>query len=186
MKNSIFYKNIKIDFQTGCIVTKHKTNYGHLDPISGYLKLTLVSKGGGKNCSVLVHRLIWSEFHEKKIPKGLCICHKNDNRKDNRISNLLLETYSFNNKSASKNKNYKEIMKHIRNSVPITAHCLENGEKIDFDSIYKASKKLLINSGLISMILSQNPTRKYFKNARSKLNKKLYTFKNQLITDYIS
>lgn len=55
----------------------------------------------------LIHRLVWVSFHNKPIPLGHVIHHKDNNRINNKLNNLQLMTISENNKTRNKKKGYK-------------------------------------------------------------------------------
>ena len=50
-------------------------------------------KPNGRLQSITVHKKVWMEKNGE-IPKGFIIHHKNRNKKDNRIENLELISYS--------------------------------------------------------------------------------------------
>ena len=63
---------------------------------SGYLNAGLYNKPGAKNKKYFrAHRLVWQVFMGN-IPEGMEVDHKNNNKKDNRLSNLQLLTSSEN------------------------------------------------------------------------------------------
>lgn len=65
-----------------------KTKFGNANINSrGYYWITSTKEG---NCRKLLHRLIWEDFHDCKIPEGYNIHHKNCNKLDNCILNLQL------------------------------------------------------------------------------------------------
>ena len=66
----------------------------------------------GKPSSMMAHRLIWEE-NKGKIPLGYIIHHKNGNKKDNRIENLLCCSPSEHRRLHPR-KNEKEIMERTR------------------------------------------------------------------------
>lgn len=53
----------------------------------------------GKRVHALAHRLVWLVYRGS-IPRGLCINHLNGNKRDNRIQNLQVVSYSENSKHA--------------------------------------------------------------------------------------
>jgi hypothetical protein len=63
---------------------------------SGYLNAGLYNKPGVKNKHYFrVHRLIWEAFNGA-IPDGYVVDHINGDKKDNRLENLQLLTWSEN------------------------------------------------------------------------------------------
>ena len=50
-------------------------------------------KPNGKRQSITKHKLVWMQHHGE-IPKGFVIHHKNGNKKDNKIENLEMMSYS--------------------------------------------------------------------------------------------
>ena len=63
--------------------------------IKGYLRVKLWKNGRPKN--IKVHRLVYQAFFGE-IPEGMVVRHDNGINTDNRASNLLLGTYSDNEK----------------------------------------------------------------------------------------
>lgn len=57
----------------------------------GRYQITTRKEGNGGK---LLHRLIWEDYHGKKIPEGYVIHHKDYNPLNNDISNLELRTLS--------------------------------------------------------------------------------------------
>jgi len=59
----------------------------------GYYSIVVSTKG--KNIGHYIHRLVAKAFLGA-IPKGMEVSHKNGNKKDNRASNLVLESHKDN------------------------------------------------------------------------------------------
>ena len=59
------------------------------------------------------HKILYEVFHNKKIPKGYQIDHKNQNPKDNRIKNLRLLTKNQNMQNRSSKKNGRSKYKGV-------------------------------------------------------------------------
>lgn len=67
------------------------TPWGVAKIINGYYEITSSKEGyNGKK----LHRLIWERVHGRKIPEGYEIHHKDNNKLNNCIHNLLLVTSS--------------------------------------------------------------------------------------------
>ena len=106
-----------------------------------------------------IHRFVWECFNGL-IPKGLQIDHKDNRKTNNKIKTLQLLTPKEN---QNKSNNKSIISKNIGTK-----------EKQIFDSLTKASIELKISISIISKICNK---RGYFKNAKSKNDGELYTFK---------
>lgn len=70
---------------------------------NGYLVTKIVNNGFRFTCKM--HRIVWISQHGV-IPKGYCIDHINNNKKDNRISNLQMLTHEENSTKAAKDGLY--------------------------------------------------------------------------------
>ena len=106
-----------------------------------------------------IHRFVWECFNGL-ITKGLQIDHKDNCKTNNKIKTLQRLTPKEN---QNKSNNKSIISKNIGTK-----------EKQIFDSLTKASIELKISISIISKICNK---RGYFKNAKSKNDGELYTFK---------
>ena len=94
-------------------------------------------KASDRQQGVCVSRFIYSRFNEDFHPSShLQIDHLNDNRTDNRLSNLEPITRQQNNKKAQINRDMKKITCGI--CEPILAENSETQEKLLFKSEYHA------------------------------------------------
>lgn len=84
---------ILIDFDTGLVYAK----WDSVTHVIGGKKFeySCSTRGPSKNETyhILLHRLIWI-IARGDIPKGFYVCHRNDNKRDNRLDNLELRTLS--------------------------------------------------------------------------------------------
>nr|QBK92487.1 MAG: uncharacterized protein LCPAC401_01250 [Pithovirus LCPAC401] len=64
--------------------------------IGYYFDLCLMDAIEHKSISKLAHVMIWTVFHNRLVPEGYEISHKNSKGKDNRLENLELATHSKN------------------------------------------------------------------------------------------
>lgn len=105
--NGIEYQNYLIS-DLGRLVSKAVYHGNSISaPIFGEYRLIQTAKQnrgynevypygpGGKRKYILLHRLVWSSF-VGDIQKGYVIDHKNADKKDNRLINLQMLTYSEN------------------------------------------------------------------------------------------
>jgi hypothetical protein len=78
-----------------------------------YKKITLNIKINGqkKVRTVAIHRLIWMAKHGS-IPNGLYVCHRNDDKTDNRLRNLYLGTPLKNSSDAAASGRYRVGANH--------------------------------------------------------------------------
>lgn len=86
-----FFGRIKKDEKTGCIEWQGNINN------QGY---GVLRSEENKRKMVSAHRFVWELFNGK-IPDGMCICHKCDNRKCVNIEHLFLGTWYDNNHDRS-------------------------------------------------------------------------------------
>lgn len=76
----------------------------------GRYKLLCLTKDNGKIMTVWQHRLIWQAFNGR-IPKHLQICHIDDNKQNNDLSNLMLGTAKVNCNMGSRNSKISAALK---------------------------------------------------------------------------
>lgn len=123
------------------ILKPHKTNWG-------YLRVRLCKDGKSKN--YLIHRLVAQAFCEN--PKGYKdVNHKDENKQNNKASNLEWCTSSYNN---TYNDRAKKAGRKLRNdpnrSKAVIAIDKITGLILEFPSTHEASRQTKINQGNIS------------------------------------
>lgn len=98
-------KTIKVDAKTGKVFVLRGPGGINIEPreagteCNGYLVANISASGEKKQ--VRLHRVVW--ISENGVPeKGMAVCHRNNNKKDNRIENLYLATNEQNTSDASK------------------------------------------------------------------------------------
>lgn len=175
---SRFDNRYKVDVTTGSLqrISDGVEIRGNL--FAGYLKLYYAGKTRG------MHVIMWAEANGR-WPKSSTeadengykwsIGHMDDVKTHNWASNLREMTYGENNKMAAKNRDYKKILEACKTAVPVVATNLTTQGTTRYKSMYAASKALLINVGLISMLIHGKG-----KTATSKKKDKVkYSFKHE-------
>lgn len=126
-------------------------NYNHtgkekiLKPVEnryGYLKVALFQNTKEKRYTV--HRLVASAFipNDNNLP---CVNHKDENKKNNNVSNLEWVTYKENINYGTRNERARKA-----NRIPILQYTKEGVFIRDWDSAKQASEELGINSSNIA------------------------------------
>ena len=110
----------------------------------GYYHITV--RDNGKRKDLYSHRFLYECFHGVITDKRV-VDHINNIKNDNRLDNLQLITQSENTK-----KDYKG--RKSLSPIKIKAINTETDEWFDFESISKAGKDLMIDTGSICRILN--------------------------------
>ena len=160
MNDSIFY-NCKVNIRTGLITTKRRTDHpGSKNKCTGYHTAMLQSKGEKHYAPYYMHRVIWEEANQCRIPKGFHVHHIDSNKSNNSIMNLSLVTQRLNNWYAAQNRDYKAIYETRKRNgfkAKIVATCAEKDgseTKLQFDSMSKCAKHFNKNVSVISNIVN--------------------------------
>ncbi len=82
-------------------------------------KKTITNQGYIKSIGHQIHRLVFASFKKEKVGKGFVVHHKNNNRQDNKLSNLEKVTYSVNALSKNRIGTPKSTAKKWRGRLPI-------------------------------------------------------------------
>ena len=100
--------DVSYNAETGLLVCTKSGAFLYAPRSDGYLT------GEVDGITMLLHRLAWEIYHNKKIPNGLQIDHVNGVRDDNRICNLRLVSRSGNmrNRATPKNNTSGQIGVH--------------------------------------------------------------------------
>ena len=160
MNDSIFY-NCKIDIKKGLVTTKRRTNHaGSINKKTGYHTVMLQAKGEKHYAPYYLHRVVWEEANQCRIPKGFHVHHLDSNKSYNSIMNLALVTQRLNNWYAAQNRDYKAIYETRKRNgfkAKIVATCSEEDgteTKLHFDSMSKCAKHFNKNVSVISNIVN--------------------------------
>jgi len=127
-------------------IVRHIVNKKPIGYLSnrGYYQITVRDNGKKKN--FMSHRFLYECFHGVITDKRV-VDHINNTKTDNRLDNLQLLTQSENTKKDHKGGKSLPPIK-------IEAINMETGESFDYESIKKAGKDLIIDTGNICRILN--------------------------------
>jgi len=101
----------------------------------GYHRI-FVRENGGRH-HVRVHTMVYDAWGKEPVPDGHMICHIDDNKDNNDISNLYVGTMSDNAKDTVRNRHHKQAMElkvydkwleRERTFYPAREIAVENGE----------------------------------------------------------
>ena len=104
----------------------------------GYQHVHLAKDGVKK--TFLVHRLVYEAFNGK-IPEGMQVNHINENKSDNRLSNLNLMTAKENtNYGTGHERSAKTQLNDQRKSKPVVGYDSEGNVVVEFPSTNEAGR----------------------------------------------
>lgn len=146
---------------------KTKKLIGHLWA-QGYIGISVYHNG--KMVHMPAHRFIYECFNGVIVDKTKVVCHQDNTKSNNAISNLRLDTSSQNQKDAYAD-GVKQRINTRANARSIIAIDLIDGIMQEFKSMSAASKVLKIHSGSIRSCITGAT-----KTAHSKTTGKSYSF----------
>ena len=138
----------------------------------GYLNFCVRKHGQPSQKTYYVHRFIYECFNGI-IPKGKVIDHINNNKEDNRLSNLQLMTQQENCKKSAKNRAYTFAAKNCENRRCVKATEKNTDEVSYYNSMYAAQQHIGINAGIVKMACEGLNN---CKSGKSKKDGHFYTF----------
>ena len=155
MEDSLFY-NCKIDIRKGLVDTKRRKQHpGSKNKHTGYLSVMLKPKEEKAFVPVYMHRLIWEQANQCRVPAGFQVHHIDANKENNSIFNLSLVTQRLNNWFAAQTRDYKKVYESRKRNgfkAKVTAICLDDGSEQNFDSMRQAAKAFDRNVSTVSAI----------------------------------
>jgi hypothetical protein len=134
----------KINIQRGLVINNKRWILARNPVSSGYHISQLPGHG-----TESVHRLVWKQKYGD-IPKDRFVDHIDDDKGNNKITNLQLLTNSENTRKAYANKNLKGIR---MKAIPIIARNYDTKAETTYESISKAATALEIEPARISSLL---------------------------------
>ena len=137
------FVNYSADPETGDIKTKKGLIIKGRVCDKGYYMFSCVNNNKLKH--YYVHRFIWECVHGLLDRKAF-INHINGDKKDNRIVNLEFQEHRKN-----AHRNYDFVADNWKKKKEICATNVETNIQTFYSSLYKCSKDLGINAGVISM-----------------------------------
>jgi hypothetical protein len=134
----------KINIHRGLVINNKRWILARNPVSSGYHISQLPGHG-----TESVHRLVWKQKYGD-IPKDRFVDHIDDDKGNNKITNLQLLTNSENTRKAYANKNLKGIR---MKAIPIIARNYDTKAETTYESISKAATALEIEPARISSLL---------------------------------
>lgn len=125
---------------------------------TGYLSVTLYNRG--KKKTFFIHRLVAQAFisNHDNLPE---VNHIDEDRKNNRVSNLEWCTRKYNCNYGNHNKNISKSLLNTDKGVktPITLVNKETGNKVSYNSLRECSRSTGVGRGCIKTVLQGGFTR---------------------------
>ena len=116
----------------------------------GYM-IHCIRKYGGRQKTYQIHWFVWECFNGV-IPEGKVIDHINNNKEDNRLSNLQLMTPKENCKKSAKDRDYTFTAKNYKNRKCVKATNKNTNEVSFYNSLYTVNQFININPGTVKMV----------------------------------
>ena len=173
---SYFYKSA-VNITEGFFSTpQKKENRGSPNPETGYYSIKLCRK----NCKAkndYVHRCIWREANRCEIPPGFVVHHIDNDKSNNKITNLSLCSQYYNVSQSTYKKplncGIEQRRKYATGKNLRCSIVAKSDIETTYESMRQASIALGINISLISNIVNN---KKYCHTSKSKIDNKRYTF----------
>jgi hypothetical protein len=169
-KHHSIYTRYFCEPTTGIIINHLNKEIKTWQEHNGYLHINIRYNGKSKTYSH--HRFVY-ECVNGLIPKDKEIDHIDNNRTNNKISNLQLVTHQENLKKSAKNRDYTFVKHNHKNKHLIKAEAIDGSEIIYYDSMYSCQELLKVNAGIIKYCCEG---KNHVKSGKSKLNNKSYKF----------
>ena len=103
-----------------------------------------------KQNKYLFHRFIW-ESYNGLTPEGKTIDHRDNDKNNNKLSNLNCCTQQENCKKSYMKRDYTFAANNHKNKQIVKSTCIETGEIDYFHSLYSVQRDLKINCGILKM-----------------------------------
>jgi hypothetical protein len=118
---------------------------------NGYLSVGVRSRSGKRRKTCKSHRFIW-ECYNGMIRRNMVIDHINDERDDNRLSNLQMVDNKHNCRKSAKNRDYSFAAKNHENRKCVRAVNYNDDTESFYNSLHAVNQHLGINAGIVKMV----------------------------------